>query len=81
MKAIVLFEKPITLTFQKALFWFYTIHIFWFTDKNILIIGKFMPTINTFLPINQKLYTIQKQDSALWKARVMGFSKSAITFI
>ena len=40
-----------------------------------------MPTINTFLPINQKQFTVQKQESAFWKARVMFFSKSARTFM
>ena len=40
-----------------------------------------MPTINTFLPIDQKQFTVQKQESAFWKAKVMFFSKSAITFM
>ena len=81
MKAIVLFEKPITLAFQKTLFCFSTINSFWFINKHVLIIGIKLPIINTFLHINQKLFIIQKQKSAFWKARVVGFSKSTIDFI
>ena len=49
--------------------------------KNILIIGIKLPIINTFLHINQKLFILQKQNSVLWKARVMSFSKSTKTFM
>ena len=81
MKSIVLFEKPITLAFQNVFFCFCTINIFLFICKNVLIIGNFMPIINTFLSINQKLFIVEKQKSVFWKARVMGFSKSTIAFI
>ena len=54
MKVIVLFKKSITLAFQKMLFCFSTINIFLFIGKNVLIIGNFMPIIDTFLPINKK---------------------------
>ena len=81
MKSIVLFEMPTTLAFQKVLFCFCIINSFWFICKNVLILGNFMPIINTFLFINQKLFIVEKQKSVFWKARVMGFSKSTIAFI
>ena len=81
MKVIALFEKNITLAFQKALSCFCTVNRFWFIGKKVLIVGIKLPIINTFLHINQKLFIVQKQKSAFWKARVMVFSKSAITFM
>ena len=60
MKAFVLFEKTMTLAFQKALFGFCTINSFLYIGKNVLIIGIKLPIINTFLHINQKIFIIQK---------------------
>jgi len=60
MKVFVLFEKPTTLAFQKAFFCFFTINIFLFICQNVLILGYFMPIINTFLPIYKKILIVQK---------------------
>ena len=81
MKVIVLFKKSITLAFQKMLFCFSTINIFLFIGKNVLIIGNFMPIIDTFLPLNKKILIVEKNKCIFWKARVMGFLKSTITFM
>ena len=58
MKAFVLFEKPITLAFQKVLFCFCTIDSFLYIGKNVLIIGIKLPIINTFWHINQKIFIV-----------------------
>ena len=61
MKAFVLFEKTMTLAFQKALFGFCTINSFLYIGKKVLIIGIKLPISNTFLHINKKkLFIIQK---------------------
>jgi len=62
MNAFILFEKPIRLAFQKALFFcFRTINSFLFVSENVLIIGIKLPIINTFWHINQKLFIVQKR--------------------
>ena len=81
MKVIVLFKKPIHLAFQKILFCFSTINIFLFIGKNELIIGNFMPIIDTFLPLNKKILIVEKNKCIFWKARGMDFLKSTITFM
>ena len=47
----------------------------------MLIIGNFIPIIDTFLPMNKKILIVEKQKSIFWKARVVGFLKSTITFM
>ena len=81
MNAFVLFEKPIILAFQKALFYFCTINIFLYIGKNVLIIGIKQPKINTFWHINKKIFIVKKQKNAFWNAKVVGFSKSTKTFM
>ena len=61
MNAFILFEKPIRLAFQRALFCFRTINSFLFVNENVLIIGIKLPIINTFWHINQKLFIVQKR--------------------
>ena len=80
MNAFVLFEKTIILALQKALFYFCTVNIFLYIGKNVLIIGIKLPIINTFWHINQKIFKVQKQKSAFWNAKVVGFSKIIKTF-
>ena len=61
MNAFILFEKPIRLAFQRALFCFHTKNSFLFVNENVLIIGIKLPIINTFWHINQKLFIVQKR--------------------
>ena len=61
MNAFILFEKPIRLAFQKALFCFRTVNSFLFVSENVLIIGIKLPIINTFWHINQKLFVVQNK--------------------
>ena len=74
-KSFCTFWKAHNSSFQKTLFYFCTINSFWFICKKVLIIVNFIPIINIFLPINQKIFILQKKNSVFWKARVMSFSK------
>ena len=46
-----------------------------------LIIGNFMSIIDTFLHINKNILLVEKHKCIFWKAKVMGFLKSTITFM
>ena len=40
-----------------------------------------MPIIRNFLSTKEKILIVEKQKSIFWKAKVMGFLKSTITFM